>query len=334
MIGQERLKPGRLIALVVAGLALASRGADAETPLKIYRVGLLSPAAPLADESPFGAGLIRGFKRHGYVVGKNLVFERRGAQMQLERLPALVSELVASKVDVIVATGFPAAFAAKQTTTTIPLVVIGAGDIVGTGLAASLARPGGNLTGISELAAELSTKRLELLKEALPKARRVAMLWNAGDNAMTHRYRAAAAAAQALGLVVQPLGVREAKDFEEAFAAMTREAPDGILVVSDTLTVTNRKRVYEFAAVRRLPVMYEYERYAREGGLMSYGPDQISMAERAADQVVRIFKGIKPADLPVEQPSQLKFVVNLGTAARLGLSLSPNLLARADEVIE
>jgi putative ABC transport system substrate-binding protein len=332
MIGREQSKPARIIALAIAGLMLAASGAVAQSP-RVYRIGLLSPAAPLPDDSPFGAGLIRGLKQHGYAVGTNLVFERRGAQMRPERLPALVADLVASKVDVIVATGFPAAAAAKQGTT-IPVVVIGAGDIIGTGLAASLARPGGNLTGVSELAAELSTKRLELLKEALPKVRRVAMLWNLGDNAMTHRYRAAAAAAEALGLVVQPLGVREAKDFEEAFAAMAREAPDGILVVSDTLTVANRKRVYDFASTQRLPVMYEYERYAREGGLMSYGPDQMAMAERAADQVARILKGIKPAEIPVEQPAKLRFVVNLGTAARLGLTLPQNLLARADEIIE
>jgi putative ABC transport system substrate-binding protein len=328
------MKADRRIALVMLGLAWTAPAAIAETPLKIHRVGLLSPAAPLSDDSPFGAGLIRGFKQHGYQVGKNLVFERRGAQMRLERLPDLVAELVAAKVDVIVATGFPAASAAKQGAKAIPIVVIGAGDIVGTGLAASLARPGGNLTGISELAAELSTKRLELLKEALPKTRRVAMLWNAGDNAMTHRYRAAAAAAEALGLTVQALGVRDAKDFEEAFAAMSREAPDGILVVSDTLTVTHRKRVYEFAAAQRLPVMYEYERYAREGGLMAYGPDQVAMAERAADQVVRIFKGIKAADLPVEQPARLRFVINLATATRLGITIAPSIVARADEVIE
>jgi putative ABC transport system substrate-binding protein len=201
-------------------------------------------------------------------------------------------------------------------------------------LVASLARPGANLTGISELATELSTKRLELLKYAVPSVRRVAMLWNAGDVAMTHRYRAAAAAAQSLGVAVDALGVREAEDFEKAFAAMKRDTPDGILVVSDTLTVLHRKRILDFAATQRLPVMYEYERYVRDGGLMAYGPDQVAMAERAADLVVRIFKGADPATLPVEQPARLKFIVNLKTAKALGLTIGPAALVRADEVIE
>lgn len=334
MISRERMVPGRRAALIAFGLILAPAVAAAESTPKNYRIGVLTPAGPLVESSPYWVGLIRGFKRHGYVQGQNLSIERRGAEMRLDRLPSLVAELTASKVDVIVAIGFPAALAAKQGTTRIPVVVLGAGDIVGTGLVASLARPGGNLTGISEMAAELSTKRLELLKETLPNMRRVAMLWNAGDNAMTHRYRAAAASAQALGIVVQPLGVRAAKDFDAAFAAMTRDAPDGVLVVSDTLTIANRKRVYDFAAAQKLPIMYEYARYAREGGLMSYGPDQVEMAERAADLVVRILRGAAPTSLPVEQPARLKLVINFSTATRLGLSISPGILARADEIVE
>jgi putative ABC transport system substrate-binding protein len=328
------MKRRRLIALLTLVLAMTPEAVVAQSTSKVYRVGLLNAGPPLPEASPYWVGLVRGFDRHGYTLGRNLAFEPRGAGMRHDRLPGLVEDLLASKVDMIVATGYPAALAAKQGTRKIPVVVLAAGDTVGTGLVASLARPGANLTGISELATELSTKRLELLKYAVPSVRRVAMLWNAGDVAMTHRYRAAAAAAQSLGVAVDALGVREAEDFEKAFAAMKRDTPDGILVVSDTLTVLHRKRILDFAATQRLPVMYEYERYVRDGGLMAYGPDQVAMAERAADLVVRIFKGADPATLPVEQPARLKFIVNLKTAKALGLTIGPAALVRADEVIE
>ena len=249
------------------------------------------------------------------------------------RLPRLVEELVASKVDIIVTLGYPTALAAKQGTI-LPVVVYGAGDPVGTGLAASLARPGGNLTGISDASAEVTPKRMELLKQIAPRLRKVAMLWNADDLGMTLRYRASEAGAQALGISVQALGVREPNDFDQAFTAMDRDMPDAILMVSDALTTLNRKRVFEFAAAHRLPAIYEFDFIVRDGGLMSYGPDTDESFDRVAALVDRILKGAKPAELPFEQPTRFRFVLNLKTAKALGLEVPPTLLALADEVVE
>ena len=305
----------------------------AQTPAKVYRIGLLSGGAPVADNSPPGAPLIRGLAQHGYALGRNLVFERRGAEGHMDRLPHLVDELVASKVDVIVTITYPAALAAKQGTT-IPVVAFGAGDPVGTGLVESLARPGGHVTGISDVSAELTPKRMELLKQLAPGLRRVAMLWNAADLGMTLRYRASEVGAQAMGLSVQPLGVREPDDFEQAFAAMQRERPDAILMVADVLTVLNRQRVFEFAAANRLPAIYELDWLVRDGGLMSYGPDYDESLGRVAALVDRILKGAKPADLPFEQPTRFRLVINLKTAQALGLPVPPILLFQADEVLK
>ena len=321
----------RFVIAIALGLLAGTVNAAAQGP---YRVGLLSPGPPLAEGNPYGGGLVRGFAQQGYVVGRNLVFERRGAEMQLDRLPTLAEELVASKVDVIVAVGHLAALAAKRTTNKVPIVVVGAGDIVDSGLIDSLARPGGNLTGVSEAAPELSTKRLELLKEAVPSVHRVAMLWNAADVAMTHRYQAASGAARTLDLLVQPFGVRGPADFDDAFVAMARDMPDAILLVSDALTALNHKHVLKFANAHKLPIVYEYERYVHDGGFMSYGPDQGELAERAAELAVRILKGARPSDLPAEQPTRFRLVINLQTAKTLGLALTQPILLRADEVIE
>jgi putative ABC transport system substrate-binding protein len=241
---------------------------------------------------------------------------------------------VSSKVDVILAASYPAIRAAKEGTSTIPIVLLFGGDPVETGMVRSLAHPGGNVTGISDVASELSAKRLELLKEIIPALRRVAMLWNADDLGMTLRYRTATAVAESLGVVVQALGVREPDDFEAAFAAMTREPPDALLMVSDSLTELNRKRVYDFAAAHRLPAIYEFKFYARDGGLISYGPDRTEAAARAGSLVARVLNGAKPADLPVEQPTKFELVVNLKTARALGITIPRPILLRADEVID
>jgi ABC-type uncharacterized transport system substrate-binding protein len=309
------------------------RAAIAQSASRVYRVGLLGPGAPMADNSPFGAALLRGLAQHGYTQGRNLVLERRGAEGRIDRLPRLVDELAASKVDAIVTASYPAALAAKQGTT-IPIVAFGTGDPVGTGLVNSLARPGGNLTGISDLAADLTPKRIELLKQMAPGLRRVAILWNAADLGMTLRYRASEAGAQALGVTVQPLGVREPDDFDPAFEAMKREMPDAILMVADRLTGLNRKRVFEFAVAHRLPAIYEFDTYVRDGGLMSYAPDLDDSFGRVAALVDRILKGAKPADLPLEQPTRFKLVINRKTAKAIGLEVPSTLLATADEVIE
>jgi putative tryptophan/tyrosine transport system substrate-binding protein len=309
------------------------RAVAAQNPSKVYRVGSLITGAPVADNSPLGAALIRGLAQHGYALDKNLTFERRGAEMQMDRLPRLVDELVASKVDVIVALGYPSALAAKQGTT-LPVVSFTTGDPVDTGLVDSLARPGGNITGISDVSAEVTPKRLQLLKEMAPGLRRVAILWNAADLGMTLRYRAAEAGAKAMGISVQPLGVRELTDFERVFAAMNSDMPDAILMVHDALTSLNRKRVFDFAAAHRLPAIYEDDGYVRGGGLMSYGPDLNESLARVAALVDRILKGAKPAELPFEQPTLFRFVINLKTAKALGLTIPPGVLAIADEVIE
>jgi putative ABC transport system substrate-binding protein len=305
----------------------------AQSPVKVYRLGVLSGGVPVADTSPFGAALLRGLAQHGYTLRRNLALERRDAEGHSDRLPRLVDELGASQVEAIVTIGYPAALAAKQGTR-LPVVAINAGDPVSTGLVASLARPGGNLTGISDVSAELTPKRMEYLKQLAPGLRHVAMLWNAADLGMTLRYQASEAGAQAMGLRVQPLGMREPDDFEQAFTAMQRERPDALLVVSDTLTVLNRTRVFAFAAAHQLPAIYEFDYLVRDGGLMSYGPDLDESFGRVAALVARIFKGAKPADLPFEQPTRFRLVINLKTAQALGLPISPILLFQADEVLK
>ena len=245
-----------------------------------------------------------GLAQRGFVEGRNVILEQRWANGRTERLGSLAAELKAAKVDVIVTIGYPAALAAKVSAKEIPAVISGAGDPVATGLVEGLARPGGNMTGVSEISTELSAKRLEILKDAVRNLRLVAMLWNAADLGMTLRYRAAEDAARVLGIKVQTLGVREPDDFENAFAAMTRERPDAILMVSDALTLLNRKRVVDFAAANRLPTIYETSALVREGGLMSYGPKQSAIGERVAEFVARILRGARPADLPLELPTR------------------------------
>jgi putative ABC transport system substrate-binding protein len=315
---------------IVASLTASS--ADAQT--KVYRVGVLSPLAPLDASNPVGKALIAGLAKHGFVPGKNLVIESLGAQLHLDQLPALVAQMVAHKDDAILAFSYPAAHAAAQGTKTVPIVVLQAGDPVETHMVASFAHPGGNITGLSEIAADLSAKRLEVLKEAVPSIKRVAMLWNADDLGMSLRYQAAAAAATKLGITVQSLGVRAPDDFDEAFAAMTKEPPDGILMVSDALTTLNHKRIFEFAAEHRIPAIYEYDPLVYDGGLMSYGPDQGEMAARATDLLAQILQGAKPADLPLEQPTLFRLVINLKTAKAMGLTIPTTLIARADDVVE
>jgi putative ABC transport system substrate-binding protein len=319
--------------LAVLGGAVAFRPRSVAAQGRVYRVGTLSPVMPFVPQSPFGALLSRSFAAAGYTVGKNLVLEPRGSMGRSENLPRLAQELVDAKVEVIVATGYPAALAAKNTG--LPTVVTHAvGDPVATGLIASLARPGGNITGISDNATELFAKRLQILKEVAPGMKRVAMLWNRNDRAMTLRYEASTTAANSLDLSIQPLGVGEPDDFGGAMAAMQSAMPDAIVMVADSLTILNRMRVFEFAAAHRLPAIYEYESLARDGGLMSYGPDFAECFGRAASLVDRILKGANPADLPFEQPTRYRFVINVKTAKTIGLEIPPMLVAGADEVIE
>lgn len=323
----------RELILALTGAAAWSFRAVAQAPAKVHRIGLLSTGAPPTTTSPLGVALLRGLAGYGYEPGRNLELESRGAEHHLDRLPKLVAELVASKVDVIVAVGYPCALAAKQSTT-LPVVAAAVGDPVKTGLVNSLARPGGNITGISDVSAEVTPKRLDLLKQLAPNMRRVAVLWNAQDLGMTMRYEASEAGAKVLGIAVEPLGVREPDHFDDAFDAMNREMPDAILMVSDSLTSLNRTKVFAFAAAHRLPAIYEFSFLVRDGGLMSYGPDFDETFARVADLIDRIFKGAKPAELPFEQPTRFRFVINLRTAKSIGLEVPAALLVTADEVIE
>jgi putative ABC transport system substrate-binding protein len=306
----------------------------AQQPGKIHRLGLLTTGSVLGGTDERRKALVSVLAARGFVDGENLVLVQRSADGHPDRLEGLAAELMAASVDVIVTFGYPAALAAKTFAKGVAVVVTGAGDPVATGLVDGLARPGGDVTGVSELSTELSAKRLEILKDAVPDLQRVAMLWNAADLGMTLRYRSAEDAARVLGVKVQTLGVREPDDFDHAFAEMTRERPNAILMVNDALTMLNRKRVVEFAKTNRLPTIFETGALVREGGLMSYGPKQRVIGERAADLVARILRGARPADLPLELPTHFEFLINLKTAQALGLTLPPTLLARADEVIE
>jgi putative ABC transport system substrate-binding protein len=318
---------------LTGALALAPGAAAAQTTAPARRLATLSGGPPLTDSSPFGAIVVRVLAERGYRIGQNLTFEPYGARGDLAKLPQLVQEIAAHKADAVIVAGYPTALAAKAVGLAT-VVAAGAGDPVATGLVASLAHPGGNVTGISDVATTLSAKRMQLLKEAVPSLHKIAMIWNKNDLAMTLRYQASAKAADALGVSVQALGVGEPDDFDAAFAAMTRDPPEAILMVSDSLTILNRKRIFEYAAAHRLPAIYENDPYVRDGGLMSYGADQKESYARAASLVDRIFKGAKPGDLPFEQPTRYLFVINLKTAKAIGLELPPTLLALADEVIE
>jgi len=318
-----------LYALCVLSLPFASTGAFAQ-PAKI---GIMSPGAPPVLLT-MGDGLAAQLVARGLVRDRDFTIELRAADGKVERLAALAKELVDAHAAVIVTSSYPAARAARDATSTIPIVSINGGEPVETGLAASLAHPGGNVTGLSDMSSELSAKRLELLRLAVPGMKRVAMLWNAEDLGMTGRYKAASAGAATMGIAVQPLGVREPDDFNSAFAAMDKDKPEGILMVTDILTILNRKRVFEFANAHRLPAIYEFDNLARDGGLMSYGADGKEVLARVSALIMRILKGAKPADLPFEQPTRFLFVVNRKTADFEGITLPASLLERADEVIE
>jgi putative ABC transport system substrate-binding protein len=324
----------REVLALLGGAALgAPRLALAQTPARIYHLGTLHPALPFAADSASGKIIVKTLARRGYVLGQNLTFDARGAIGNVAKLPRLLQELKARDVDALIVVGYPAALAARSTD--IPTVgAFGLGDPVETRLIDSLAHPGGNITGISDVATALTTKRLSLLKEMSPKLRKVAMLWNKDDLGMSLRYEASAKVAQSIGVTVQALGVREPDDFNEAFAVMNDDMPDAILMVADALTNLNRERVFEFAVARKLPAIYEYDFLVRDGGLMSYGPDMTESFERAAALVDSIFKGARPGELPFEQPTRYPFVLNLKTAERMGLEIPPTLLALADEVIE
>jgi len=321
------------VRLLAGAAAAVPYGAAAQTTAKIYRIGTLTVGPPIPPTQGTGAILVGGLGKQGYTLGQNLAYEARGAAGNMGQMANLMQQLKAANIDVVVTVGYPAAAAAKASGVAT-VIATGSGDPVVTGLVASLARPGGNVTGISDDAAALSTKRLGLLKAVSPQLRKVAMLWNKDDLGMSQRYDASAKAAQDIDVTVLPLGVRQPDDFNDAFAAMDGAAPDAILMVTDSLTLLNRKRVFDYAAAHRLPAIYEQDFMARDGGLMSYGADARESFDRAAALAARIFQGTKPADLPFEIPTRYLFVINLKTAKAMNLTVPNNVLALADEVIE
>jgi putative ABC transport system substrate-binding protein len=325
----------RLIGLAVVltlGLTLAPLAAEAQQAGKIWRIGILSGASPASQGNL--AALLQGLREAGLVEGRNAVFEIRYSEGRTERFPTLAAELVTLQVDVLVATGTPAAVAAKQATSTVPIVMVAASDPVGARLVASLAHPGGNITGLSLLAPELSAKRLDLLTQVVSPLTRVAVPWNLDNEGMALRFRETQTASRVLGVSIQSVGVRTPGDFDGAFATITRERPQGLLVMADTVTLGQRKRTADFAASHRIPAIYEQRDFVDVGGLMSYGIDIADHYRRAASVVDRVLKGTKPGDLPIEQPTKFELVINMKTAKAVGLTIPQTLLLRADQVIE
>jgi putative ABC transport system substrate-binding protein len=333
-------RPGKrptVVALILAlGLLLAPLPADAQQAAgKVYRIGFLSAGGAPTPSTPAGAldAFRQGLRDLGYVEGQNIAIEYRWAEGQLDRLPDLATELVRLKVDVIVASSTPTALAAKNATRTIPIVFVTAGDPVGSGLVAGIARPGGNITGLSLLAPEIVAKQLQLLKEAVPHASRVAVLSNPANPYTALMVKETEAAARSLGMWVQLLGVRGADAFDSAFSAVTKGRASALFVLFDPFLFAHRTRIAEFANKNRLPAMYPHREYAETGGLMAYGADIRDNFRRAATYVHKILTGTKPADLPVEQPTKFELVINLKTAKAMGLTIPQSVLIRADEVI-
>jgi ABC-type uncharacterized transport system substrate-binding protein len=298
---------------------------------KVRHLGILQPGA--APE-PLVEAMRDRLRELGYREGQDLVIEIRWAEGKLDRLDGLAAELVGSKVDVITTLSTPAALAARNATTIIPIVFTGVGDPVGAGVVPDLAHPKGNATGISLLATELSAKRLEILREIAPNMSPVVMLWNDTNPGMVLRAQEAQAAATKLGVTVESTGVHDLISFDNAFAAIESGRANALLTLVDPFTRQHRKRIVEFAAQRRLPAIYEAREFVEAGGLVSYGPNLHAIQRRAAEYIDKIFNGAKPSDIPVEQPTKFELLINLKTAKALGLTVPPSLLARADEVIE
>ena len=331
-----------IIAVLLIGIVAPPMAAGAQQAGKVHRIGFLSPSSPSDPErlpSPFGerglAAFRQGLRDLGYVEGQNIAIEYRWAEGRFERLPDLAAELVRLKVDVIVSVVTQATLAAKNATGTIPIVLVAAGDPLGSGLVANLARPGGNVTGPSSMYGDLAGKQLELLKETVPKVSRVAVLWNPANAVwQAQMLRQTEIAARALGLQVQLLEARGPDELEGAFAAMTRERVSALLVQVDVIFALHARRIADLAAKRRVPAMYGSREHVETGGLMSYAPNIPDLFRRAATYVDKILKGAKPADLPVEQPTKFELVINLKTAKALGLKIPQSVLIRADEVIQ
>jgi len=323
------LRRRQFITLIGGAAATWPIAAPAQQGVK-YRIGFLS-----AGVIPkYWSNFVDGLRELGWIEGKNIVFDLRQAENRLDRLPELAAELVRLNVDAIATVGTLAPLAAKQVTTSIPIVMLSAGDPLGSGLVASLARPGGNVTGMSLMTPDLGGKRLELLKEVLPRLARAAIIWNAANPYSALVFGETQGAAKKLTVELQSLEVRGPDDFDGAFEAAKRQHPEALITVEDPLTFTYAKRIAEFAVAHQLPALHGLREFVTADGLMSYGASLADLARRAAGYIDKILRGAKPADLPVQQPTKFELVINLKTARALGLEIPPTLLARADEVIE
>jgi putative ABC transport system substrate-binding protein len=321
----------RAFITLAGGLLAAPLAAEAQPAGKLYRIGLLSPTSQSLGIEPIRVGL----RTLGYVEGHNLVIEYRSAEGRFDRLPDLAAELVRLHVDVIVALVTQASLAAKNATSTIPIVMMAVGDPVGAGLVASLARPGGNVTGTSGMAVEVASKLLELLQQVAAKIHRVSVLWNPANAVFQGQMvKATEAAGRSMGIQLQMLAARDVKEIDRAFAALTKGRAEALIVLPDPVFVAQHSRIAAFAARSRLPSVSGSRGYAEEGGLITYGPDFFELGRRTAAYVDRILKGAKPGDLPIEQATKFELVINLKTAKALGLTIPPSLLQRADQVIE
>jgi putative tryptophan/tyrosine transport system substrate-binding protein len=321
--------PSILVAVVLLAVAVV---AQAQQPTKIPRIGYLAPTFP--STAGRREALRQGLRELGYVEGKNVVIEWRFAEDKADRLAGLAAELVRLKVEVIVTSGPAATRAAKEATSTIPIVMAQDNDPVGNGFVASLARPGGNITGLATLAPEIGGKRLELLKEIVPKLSRVAVLGTSTQPGSAQQLKEVERAAGALGVKLQYLDVLDPKDIEIAFREAGKGRADAVLTLTSPILISHRAQLADLAVKNRLPAMYAQPEYVEDGGLMTYGVNLNDLFRRAATYVDKILKGAKPADLPVEQPIKFEFIVNLKTAKQIGLTIPPNVLVRADKVIK
>ena len=306
--------------------------AEAQQPKKVPRIGFLSVTS--SGQDPRLEAFRQGLREMGYVEGKNFTLEYRSAEGKFDRLPALAAELIRLNVDVIVTQGTPAAAAAKNATSTIPIIVSGGTDPVATGLVSSLARPGGNITGVTIMNEELAGKRLELLKETSPKVSRIGVLWNSANPGAAVVFKQTQSAAQELRLSLQSLEVQTVNDLQGAFEAATRSGVNGLALLATSPITDHLKLVADLAVKNRLPSIYDRSDFVEAGGLMSYGPNVPDMSRRAAIYVDKVLKGANPGDLPVERPTKFELVINLKTAKALGLTIPPVVMMRAEKVIK
>jgi putative tryptophan/tyrosine transport system substrate-binding protein len=330
MFGMKRRE---FISLLGGAAAAWPFSARAQQPTKIPRIGLLSTFSP-SETMPWHQALREGLSQLGWVEGENITVEYRYAESRFDRLPALASDLIRLNVDLIVADTMSPAFAARNATLAIPIVIASGSDLVASGLAESLARPGGNITGLDQIAPELGGKRLELLKETVPKLSRVVVLWNPQNQTSTRNWNDLQSPARQLGLSLHSLEVSNAGDLDKAFEVVTTARADALAMLPDPVFVANLKRVADFATKHRLPSIFHLREFADAGGLITYGPDRSDLFRRAAAYIDKVLKDAKPADLPIQLPTKFELVINLKTAKAIGLELPPMLIARADEVIE